>query len=384
MPAKRFVVATPFRTVCDDHARALERHGLLRFLALGTRRGTEGVPRERTRLLPALGLVSYAFARIFSTTRAEHLRFALHPWFDTWVRRQLEPGDHLISSYGYTNSAFRWARAHGGRTFLDAGNSHPENFHAILAEEHRRWSCPEPPIAPHHYRRSLAMLSDVDFVLSPSEFVTRSFVDRGFRPEQILHNVYPLDLSLFTPSPERRPISRPLTVISTGSLSLRKGTPYLLDAFRRVLAEVPNARLLLTAVVMDNVRPVLARNADLPIDWSPGLPHAALAERLRSSDVFVLPSLEDGFARTVSEALACGIPAVVTPNTGAADFVKPGQNGDIVPIRDPAAIARAILAWHQRALAREAPPQRLINPDDLSFETFERRFFDQLRAHRLA
>jgi hypothetical protein len=53
---RRFVVATPARTVCDDNARALERAGLLRFIALGTRRGTAGVPPERTRLNPLIGL----------------------------------------------------------------------------------------------------------------------------------------------------------------------------------------------------------------------------------------------------------------------------------------------------------------------------------------
>ena len=97
MPAKRrFVVATPFRTVCDDNARALEESGALRLLALGTRRGTAGVPGERTRLLPAFGLLSYAAARLFSTTRAESFRFAMHPWFDRGCASS--SGPEIISS----------------------------------------------------------------------------------------------------------------------------------------------------------------------------------------------------------------------------------------------------------------------------------------------
>src|SRR5580698_4057072 len=121
-----FVVATPARSVCDDNARALAHYGLLRFLALGTRRGSKGVPPELTRLNPKIGLVAYAFARTFSTGRAEALRFRLHPWFDNWVKKQLLPGNHVISSYGYANASFRWAREHGGKTFVDGGNSHPE------------------------------------------------------------------------------------------------------------------------------------------------------------------------------------------------------------------------------------------------------------------
>src|SRR5690242_1937992 len=97
-PDARFVVAVPARSVCDDNARALERHGLLRFIALGTRRGTAGVSREHTRLDPAIGFMTYIFGSRLSTYWGEHFRFHLHPWFDRWVKRQLVAGDHIISS----------------------------------------------------------------------------------------------------------------------------------------------------------------------------------------------------------------------------------------------------------------------------------------------
>ncbi|HEV7406034.1 MAG TPA: glycosyltransferase family 4 protein [Chthoniobacteraceae bacterium] len=379
MPRPQFVVATPFRTVCDDNARVLDRRGRLRLYAVGTRRGTEGIAPERTRLLPAWGAAAYAAARLLPPYWGEAARMALHPWFDRWVTKQLRPGDHIISSYGYANAAFRRVRERGGLTFLDGGNSHPENFWAILTEEHRRWKYPYPPVSHQHHRRSVEMMADVDYVLSPSGFVTRSFLERGFRPAQLLRNVYPLDLSQFSPDPAPRPADRPLTVISTGSLSLRKGTPYLLEAFRLLLKREPSARLMLTSVIASGLEPVFARYRDLPIDWSPGLPHPLLAERLRSADVFVLPSLEDGFARTVTEALACGLPAIVTPNTGAADLVQPGVNGSIVPIRDPEALAEAMLHWGEmmRAPSRRT---RLVDPAAVSAEAFEAEFLAQLSA----
>lgn len=375
-----FVVATPGRSVCDENARALENHGLLRFLALGTRRGTMGIPSERTRLNPWIGLANYIAARTMSTFHAESFRFRFLPWFDRWVKRQLHAGDHIISSYGYANECFKWVRQHGGKTFLDAGNSHPANFWEILSEEHRRWNCPYPPVAPHHYKRSLAMMEHVDFVLSPSRFVTNSFVERGFRPEQIIRNVYPLDLSCFSPS--ARPPDRPLTLISTGSLSLRKGTPYLLEAFRLISQAEPAARLLLTSSIADSARPALAKNSDLPIDWAPSLPHAALADRLRSADIFILPSLEDGFARTVAEALACGLPVITTPNTGASDLVRRDENGEVVPIRDPQAIAEVALKWWER-ISKASGVQIAFDASTLSFERFAEDFLVQLRSREL-
>ncbi len=377
--ARRFVIAMPARSVCDDNARALLREDALRFLALGTRRGAAGIPADLTQLFPVMGLLSFMAAKSLSLYRAESFAFGLLPFFDRWVKQKLQPGDHVISSYGYTNECFKWARSHGGSTFVNGGNSHPENFWNILIEEHRRWKCDVPPISPSFYRRALAMMEHVDYVLCPSAFVRESFLARGFRPQQMLRNVYPVDLSCFSPASEVRPKNRPLTIISTGALSLRKGAPYMLEAFRLVHRRHPSARFLLTSLIQNSAAPIVKQYADLPIDWSPGLPHRQLAERLRSADIFVLPSLEEGLVRTALEAMACGLPVVLTPNTGANDFVIPGQSGEVVPIRDPVAIADAILKWAEIVMNRVTPPARLVDPALLSVETFERDFIHQLK-----
>lgn len=380
MSARRpFAVATPGRSVCDENARALEQIGRLRFIALGTRRGVAGIPPERTRLNPWIGLKTFLAAQFLSPFAAESFRAGLLPEFDRWVRRQLTPGDHIVSSYGYANESFKFVRAHGGKTFLDAGNSHIENFWETISEEHRRWNCPYPPFAVPWYERARAMLSETDYVLSPSSYVTSSFLARGFQRDQILKNVYPVDLSLFQPSTRARPKDRPLTIINTGSLSLRKGTPYLLEAFRLIRQKHPSARLLLTRIIQDDVKPVLEKYSNLPIEWSPRLSHTQLAERLHGADVFVLPSLEEGLARTACEAMACGLQVVLTPNTGANDFVRAGVNGEVVPVRDPAVMAAAIVKCFERRLSNEQTVVTKIH-EQLSFETFKKCFVGQLAA----
>lgn len=375
---RKFTVAGIARWDGDYNARVLARHGLLRFCALGTRRGTAGVPMELTRLKPAIGLIAYIGARTLPPFYSEALRHRLHPWLDRWVDSMMTPGDHIISSFGFANRAFARTRRQGGKTFYSAGSSHPEDYWAIVEEEHRRWKCPYPPLARFQHRRALEMMAEVDYVLSPSSFVTRSYLAHGFRPEQILRNIYPIDLSCFTPAGDPRPKGRPLSVISTGCLTFRKGTPYMLEAFRLVLKKIPDARLLLTRDILSGMAPVMARYNDLPIDWAPALPHPKLAERLRGSDIFVLPSVEDGFARTVTEALACGLPAIVTPNTGASDLVRPGVNGEIVPIRDAPALAGAILKWADRILNGKENERPAFDRALVSAESFERGFLEQL------
>lgn len=373
-----FVVVEPLRTSCDYYARPLDRLGRLRFLAIGTRRGVNGVRAETTRLKPAIGLVAYAGAKVLSNFQAESLRFRLHPWLDHWAKSQMLSGEHVISSYGYANACFRFSRQTGGKTFLDAGNSHPDNFWTVMSEELKRWNSPYTPVARHHYERSLAMLEHTDYILAPSSFVANSYLERGFASERVLRNSFPVNLDCFSPPVTPRPKNRPLTIISTGRLSLRKGTPYLLEAFRLIRQRHPSVRFLLTSECESNVQPVLAKYDDLPIDWSPSLPHQQLAERLRSADIFVLPSLEDGFAVTVAEALGCGLPVITTPNTGASDLVTSGVSGEVVPIRDSPAIAEAALKWADRVMSANEAPRRLIDPKQLSVQSFEEKFLGQL------
>lgn len=349
MSSPRFVVAVPFRTdYYNNYARILENAGMLRKCLLWTRNGFPHVPTERHELFPLLGLLAYAAARTLPPYPAESLRFALHPAFDAWASSKLLPGDHVLSSYGYANKCFRKARAGGGLTFLDGGNSHPAHFWELLTEEHKRWNCPYPPVAPIHHRRSLKMMEDVDYVLSPSNFVSKSFLDRGFHQKQILPVFFPVDLSKFAPATAERPKDRPFTIINTGGLSLRKGTPYLLEAFRIIKKSVPDVRFLLTNSATDSIKPILCQYKDLPIEWASYLPEQELGERLRSADLFILPSLEEGLVRTALQAMATGLPCILTPNTGANDYILHGENGSVVPIRDPQAIAEEACAWWEK------------------------------------
>ena len=222
------------------------------------------------------------------------------------------------------------------------------------------------------------MLAKVDYVLSPSSYVTQSFLARNFKPQQILRNVYPVNLSLFHPFAGERPAHRPLTIINTGALSLRKGTPYLLEAYRLLLKRHPSVRLLLTNSIRDDVKPILRRYSDLPIDWSPPLAHSQLVERLQSADVYVMPSLEEGLVRTALEAIACGLQVVLTSHCGANDFVVPGVNGEVVPIRDAERLAEAILlCWERIQKGRATDNSNIIAR--FSFDRFAQDFLEQLR-----
>lgn len=381
-----FVVASFARGLHDNFARVLEKHGLLALCALGTRRGALEISARHTRLNPVFGLLNYAAAKCLPPFHAESFRFRLYPLFDRWVKSLMHPGQHLITSFAFANSAMIWTKAHGGKTFIDAQNSHPRFFWELLTDEQKRWGSPYPPVARHFNQRGLESVEQCDYVFACSPFVRDSFLDQGWEPRRVLLYSLPVNLDWFKPPNAPRPESRPLTLLNTGALCLRKGTPYLLEAFRLIREKEPRAVLRLSQLVRDDAKEVLRRYADLPIDWSPRLNLAVedqrkrYVERFQTSDIFVFPTIEEGFALVVKEALACGLPVITTSHSGASEVIQPGKNGELVPIRNPQAIADAVLKWWSKI--REGNQLQNIQQSrtSLSFETFDQTIMNHLEA----
>jgi glycosyltransferase involved in cell wall biosynthesis len=368
----------------DNFARVLEKHNLLDFYALGTRRGTKGVPPEHTRLQPLFGLLNFIFHLSLSPYRAEALRTRLLPLFDWWARGLLRPGQHFFTAYSFANGCMAKAKAQGGVVFLDAWTSHPAEFWELLTEEQRRWNAPHPPVPPRALELMLGSAAAADYVCTPSTFVRNSFLKRGFAPERLLLCPYPLDLSMFHPAPKARPPGRPFTLLHVGGLSLRKGAPYLLEAFRLIRKEVPNAVLRVKRDLRGDTKNVLALYPDLPIQWSGRLSLSEHVLRYQTSDLLLFPSIEDGFAFVVAEALACGLPVITTTNTGASDLIRPGENGEVLPVRDPQALAAAALKWWERICAGKQIGGREDLERRLSFQSFEDTFIGHLERLGIA
>lgn len=363
----------------DAFARALERHGLLDFYALGTRRGVRGIPPERTILQPAFGLLNYIGACTLPSFQSESFRFRLFPWFDRWARSLLHPGQHLFTGYAFAPRAMRWTKEHGGLAFLDAWTSHPDEFWELLTEEQRRWNSPYLPVSRFYQDLVLQSVEAADYVCTSSTFVRRSFLKRGFDPGRLLFCPYAIDLQVYQPAAEERPAKRPFTLLHTGGLSLRKGAPYLFQAFELILKEVPDAVLRIKRHVRNDVEEIVRRYSHLPIEWSGNLSLADHVRRYQSSDLLLFPSIEDGFALVVAEALACGVPVITTTNTGASDLIQPGENGEVVAIRDPRALADAALKWWDLIRSGKKIGGQEALKHRLSEQTFDSNFIGHLR-----
>jgi glycosyltransferase involved in cell wall biosynthesis len=143
-------------------------------------------------------------------------------------------------------------------------------------------------------------------------------------------------------------------------MTLRKGVPYLAQAFAKVAH--PAKSLTFVGAVNEELIEMLRRRKLWPEDAKVvgHMPQSELKTRMSRSHVMVLPSVEDGFGVVLSQAMACGCPVIGTENTGAPDVVTPGADGFIVPVRDADALTERLQFMADHPDERAAMGQRAL------------------------
>lgn len=127
---------------------------------------------------------------------------------------------------------------------------------------------------------------------------------------------------------------RKLKILFVGGLSQRKGISYLFDAVKGLESQVE-----LTIVGHKSVSNCSALNEALEEHhWIPSLSHDQVLTCMREHDVFVFPSLFEGFGLVITEAMSQGVPVITTDRTAGPDLIKDGEDGWIVPSGSSTAI----------------------------------------------
>ncbi len=260
--------------------------------------------------------------------------------FDDWTARRIpKDTDALIAIAGAGLKTGRLVQQRGGRFVCDRGSTHQRWQERIVSEEYRRWGVDLPVSDLRDTLREEEIYATADAITVPSTFALRSYLELGV-PKEKLHVIpYGADLGAIVES-ETRPSTESFEVLFAGAVSLRKGVPYLLEAFARL--RHPAKRLRLAGYLDADMKSVLGRMPMEGVELLGAVPKVELRELMRRSHVLVLPSIEDGFGLVMAEAMACGCPVISSTNTGGSDLYTDGKEGFIVPIRNAEAIAERL------------------------------------------
>jgi glycosyltransferase involved in cell wall biosynthesis len=239
----------------------------------------------------------------------------------------------------------------GAVAFVERASLHPKVSMDLLEEEYDRFGIQRRPVRLHGLLATIDAVSRsltvgleefvrADRIIVQSPYAVETFVQQGVPREKLVVVPRAVDISRFTP-PSSREQDRTFRALFAGQLCLRKGLPYLLRAWTAL--RLRDAELILLGPLHDDVKSVLAKVTDPSVKHVPWSDNTA--DFYRRASVLVLPSLVEGSAKVTYEAMACGVPVIVTPNTGAV--ARDRQEGFVVPIRDDGAIKEALLTLYE-------------------------------------
>jgi len=254
--------------------------------------------------------------------------------FDEWTARLLPRCDALISISGSGLKTGQVEQRRGGKFICDRGSTHQRFQTELMREEYGRWRLTPLPEKQHITRREEAIYAVADAITVPSQVAKRSFVAMGVPAEKVAVIPYGVRLDRFKKAQDAPKDS--FEVLFAGQVSVRKGIPYLLEAFASL--QHPQKHLTVIGAIASDIEPLLRR---LPLDavtFTGSLPQPELIERMSRSHVLVLPSVEEGLALVQAQAMACECPVIATRATGAEDLFSDGIEGFIVEDRDVAAL----------------------------------------------
>jgi glycosyltransferase involved in cell wall biosynthesis len=338
-------------------ADRLQRDGLLRRIVafpagveIFDPTGVEGLQlvRRYRRYRVINRLMWAAWRWLPGSGRAWNLPIVLSTAYaDRLASRWVPPSAIFHGWTGNCLTCIKRARQYGSVIMIEQATIHPRHWQdAVLTECERfgvrprdcRAILPAPLI-----RRMEREFELADAIIVPSRVARESFEKAGYADRTVV--VHPgVEHRFFTPTSRSAPRDL-FRVCYAGRVELLKGLPYLLQAWKQLA--LPKAELVLIGEVAPEMRRIIAQWALPNIRFIGFLSPLELVMWYRASHLFAFPSVNEGLARVIFEAMSCGLPVVATERSGAGDCITQRIEGDIVPAGNVAAMADAIM-WHYK------------------------------------
>lgn len=245
---------------------------------------------------------------------------------------------HVRSGVGQ-GGAIRTARENGMKVIADHSIAHPEYMQSVLREEYGRAGIPyEISSQKGLWRVVLDDCEQADRLLVNSDFVKRTFVERGYPADRI-------DVEYLGVKPTYFYLKQdytshvPTQILFTGNFDLRKGVRVLLEAIRRVRQGGLDVRLRVIGNMTTGRVCIQDSDAEF-LTHTPFVPPEDILPALAEADMFVFPTLAEGSSRSAMEAAAAGVPVITTENCGLP--LVDGESVLYVPLNDAAQLTEMI------------------------------------------
>lgn len=260
-------------------------------------------------------------------------------FFDKFILRRLKrmtENFDLVHFGDYLPRSIEYLKKKGIKIFLDIPIGHHQ--YALHLKEMGFEFDSEVGDVPIYLNYSIKL---ADVLLIPSEFVRRTLEMAGFQDKNMAIVPFGADLPKgFSADDIRNRSLSPLKFVFSGNVNYRKGTNFLLEAWHRT--NLQDAELILCGRIYKKIRKEIKKYKQDNIKF---LGQVIAKKYMRDVNVFVLPSLLEGSAKSVYEAMSFGLPSIVTFNAGS--IIEDGKTGFIVPIGDTKVLADKLAYFSQ-------------------------------------
>jgi glycosyltransferase involved in cell wall biosynthesis len=312
---------------------ASEKNTILKHLA--KRLDKEKIPKEK---------ISTASGIAFPLKLWPSYSYRWNNIFDKWVAGKLSGSKSkiFIGWSGMSLQSIRAAKKLGMITIVERGSSHIMVQDKILREEYRKFGI-EFSVPQAIQKKEMDEYREADFISIPSYFVRDSFLEQGIEPGKLFMNPYGTSAGFNMAGQDiKRNEQRKFRILYVGSISVRKGLIYLFEALSKLNIPDHEYEVWFIGEAEPALKSAIQKNTKSNWKWWGRIDHYKLPEYIRQCDVGVQPSLEEGLSMVIPQIMGCGIPVIASTHSGGSNIIFDGVNGFIVPIRDPAAIAKKI------------------------------------------
>jgi glycosyltransferase involved in cell wall biosynthesis len=264
------------------------------------------------------------------------------------IRPRLSPDALFIGWATASLATARAAKRRGARFVLDRACPHVDFQQHIVEQESAKLGIPYRPQPAWFRDRQLAEYAEAERILAPSEYTRATFPD-ALRGKVIKAPLFGRCAFPAQTHPQRH---AEFTVGVVGGDPVRKGYLYLLEAWERLA--LPNARLLIRSDADFARYPALEQRLTR-------LPNVELIRYVpdinsfyQRCDVFVLPSVDDGFGMALFEAMANEVACIATTHCGSSELLTPGRDGIVIPPCNADLLAEALLSLFQKEELRRS------------------------------
>ena len=224
------------------------------------------------------------------------------------------------------------AKKRGIKYICERASTHIVYQNELLKEEYNKLNLKYKPIHDWFIQRELEEYKNSNFILLPSNFVEKTFKDKGYKNTKVINfgswykQFYPI---------EKKIKKNSFDIVFVGQISIRKGLHYLFEAFNHIKSNQINLHIIGSKTLDSNFLKKLINKIKRENVYFYGhKSHNEINKIINNSNLFIMPSIEEGMAISIMQAISSGCPVLITENTGAKEFVEKNKCGVVIKYND--------------------------------------------------